>query len=208
MYALRTARAATGRKAIVKIEGGYHGGYDALTVSVKPGLDEAGPEGAPVQRGRIGAASRGQQLAQHEGQDAPVPVVVDLDRRVDAQRHRHAAHRAVGPGDDQAAPGREREAALEAERKSVQTRETIQKTQESNPATKKKLSYKEGRELEELEKRIALNEERKASMELEMSQNPSDFVLIQRLDEELKSVTEELEKDMERWAELAEMADL
>jgi glutamate-1-semialdehyde 2,1-aminomutase len=48
MYALRTARAATGRKAIVKIEGGYHGGYDALTVSVKPGLDEAGPEGAPV----------------------------------------------------------------------------------------------------------------------------------------------------------------
>ena len=48
MYALRTARAATGRKAIVKIEGGYHGGYDALTVSVKPGLDEAGPEEAPV----------------------------------------------------------------------------------------------------------------------------------------------------------------
>ncbi len=48
MYALRTARAATGRKAIVKIEGGYHGGYDALTVSVKPGVDEAGPEDAPV----------------------------------------------------------------------------------------------------------------------------------------------------------------
>lgn len=48
MYALRTARAVTGRKAIVKMEGGYHGGYDALTVSVKPGIDEAGPEGAPV----------------------------------------------------------------------------------------------------------------------------------------------------------------
>ena len=29
MYALRTARAFTGRKAIIKIEGGYHGGYDA-----------------------------------------------------------------------------------------------------------------------------------------------------------------------------------
>ena len=48
MYAVRTARAYTGRKAIVKIEGGYHGGYDALTVSVKPAVDEAGPEAAPV----------------------------------------------------------------------------------------------------------------------------------------------------------------
>ena len=48
MYAVRTARAFTGRKAIVKIEGGYHGGYDALSVSVKPLIDEAGPEDAPV----------------------------------------------------------------------------------------------------------------------------------------------------------------
>ena len=48
MYALRTARAFTGRKAIIKIEGGYHGGYDALQVSVKPGVAEAGPEGAPT----------------------------------------------------------------------------------------------------------------------------------------------------------------
>ena len=48
MYALRTARAFTRRKAIIKIEGGYHGGYDALQVSVKPSLDEAGPEGKPT----------------------------------------------------------------------------------------------------------------------------------------------------------------
>ena len=48
MYALRTARAFTRRKAIIKIEGGYHGGYDALQVSVKPSLDEAGPEGTPT----------------------------------------------------------------------------------------------------------------------------------------------------------------
>jgi glutamate-1-semialdehyde 2,1-aminomutase len=48
MYALRTARAFTGRKAIIKIEGGYHGGYDALQVSVKPAVDEAGPEQAPT----------------------------------------------------------------------------------------------------------------------------------------------------------------
>jgi len=32
MYAIRVARAYTRRKAIVKIEGGYHGGYDGLQV--------------------------------------------------------------------------------------------------------------------------------------------------------------------------------
>ena len=48
MYAVRTARAFTGRKAIVKIEGGYHGGYDALAVSVKPDVADSGPEDAPT----------------------------------------------------------------------------------------------------------------------------------------------------------------
>ncbi len=48
MYAIRVARAYTRRKAIVKIEGGYHGGYDALQVSVKPALDDIGPADAPI----------------------------------------------------------------------------------------------------------------------------------------------------------------
>jgi glutamate-1-semialdehyde 2,1-aminomutase len=48
MYAVRTARAFTRRKAIIKIEGGYHGGYDALQVSVKPDIADVGPEEAPV----------------------------------------------------------------------------------------------------------------------------------------------------------------
>ena len=48
MYAVRTARAYTQRHGIIKIEGGYHGGYDALSVSVKPGVSEAGPEDAPI----------------------------------------------------------------------------------------------------------------------------------------------------------------
>ena len=48
MYAIRTARAVTGKKAIVKIEGGYHGGYDPLQVSVKPALNDIGPAEAPV----------------------------------------------------------------------------------------------------------------------------------------------------------------
>jgi len=48
MYAVRTARAYTQRHAIIKIEGGYHGGYDGLSVSVKPDVAAAGPEDAPI----------------------------------------------------------------------------------------------------------------------------------------------------------------
>jgi glutamate-1-semialdehyde 2,1-aminomutase len=36
MYAIRLARAYTGRNKIAKFEGGWHGGYDALHVAVKP----------------------------------------------------------------------------------------------------------------------------------------------------------------------------
>ncbi|MFM8937428.1 MAG: aspartate aminotransferase family protein [Actinomycetota bacterium] len=47
MYAIRTARAATGKLGIVKIEGGYHGSYDPLMVSAKPTLDKAGSADNP-----------------------------------------------------------------------------------------------------------------------------------------------------------------
>ena len=47
MYAVRTARAHTGKLGIVKIEGGYHGSYDPLMVSSKPGLDQVGSPDDP-----------------------------------------------------------------------------------------------------------------------------------------------------------------
>ena len=47
MYAIRAARAATGKKAIIKIEGGYHGGYDPLQVSVKAPIEKIGSASAP-----------------------------------------------------------------------------------------------------------------------------------------------------------------
>jgi glutamate-1-semialdehyde 2,1-aminomutase len=47
MYAIRAARAATGKKAIIKIEGGFHGGYDPLQVSVKAPIDKIGSVTAP-----------------------------------------------------------------------------------------------------------------------------------------------------------------
>lgn len=47
MYAVRTARAYTGRNGVVKIEGGYHGSYDPLMVSSKPAVDHAGDAHLP-----------------------------------------------------------------------------------------------------------------------------------------------------------------
>ena len=47
MYAVRTAKAYTGKNAFVKLEGGYHGSADAMTVSAKPDLELAGPADEP-----------------------------------------------------------------------------------------------------------------------------------------------------------------
>ena len=47
MYAIRAARAATGKKAIIKIEGGFHGGYDPLQVSVKAPVEKIGTVTSP-----------------------------------------------------------------------------------------------------------------------------------------------------------------
>ena len=46
MYAIRLARAYTGRKKIVKFEGGWHGGYDSLHIGVKSGRKK-GSRGLP-----------------------------------------------------------------------------------------------------------------------------------------------------------------
>ena len=47
MYATRLARAYTDKDKIVKFEGGWHGGYDALQVAVKPPLDMPETSGLP-----------------------------------------------------------------------------------------------------------------------------------------------------------------
>lgn len=47
MYALRLARACTGRKYVVKIEGGWHGGLDQLHVGVHPPFNAPDTLGLP-----------------------------------------------------------------------------------------------------------------------------------------------------------------
>lgn len=47
MFAMRLARAFTGKQKIARFEGGYHGTHDFAEVSTKPDLAKAGPATAP-----------------------------------------------------------------------------------------------------------------------------------------------------------------
>jgi ATP-binding cassette subfamily F protein uup len=96
----------------------------------------------------------------------------------------------------------EEKAAMVAEAKAAKVTVTVPEV----PASKRKLSYKEARELEELEMRIAEAETRKAELEKRMHDNASDYVLIQEWDVELQSLNANLERDLERWTELAEFS--
>jgi ABC transport system ATP-binding/permease protein len=79
-------------------------------------------------------------------------------------------------------------------------------TQSTKPASGAKLSYKEKQELGELEKRIETGEARKVEIEAQLSSSSADFDAITALSEEFTKLTESLERDVERWAELAERA--
>src|SRR5919204_2613993 len=50
MFAMRLARAFTGRPKIARIEGGYHGTHDYAEVSTHPDIADAGSPDAPVAR--------------------------------------------------------------------------------------------------------------------------------------------------------------
>jgi ATP-binding cassette subfamily F protein uup len=73
-------------------------------------------------------------------------------------------------------------------------------------AVKHKLSFKERRELEELEARIEESERRQVEIESELSASSSDSGLVLRLYEEREALTSQLASDLARWAELAELA--
>jgi ATP-binding cassette subfamily F protein uup len=102
---------------------------------------------------------------------------------------------------------RDREAAERS--LAEETAKTASKQRKPAPdiaSAKRKLSFKEARELEELESRIAASEARKATVEKELDANASDHTLVQKLYEELQSLNEALDRDLERWTELAELA--
>ncbi|HEX8459332.1 MAG TPA: ABC-F family ATP-binding cassette domain-containing protein [Pyrinomonadaceae bacterium] len=74
----------------------------------------------------------------------------------------------------------------------------------ANPT--RKLTFKEQRELTELETRIQQTEQRQAAIEIELAANSSDAHLVHQLYTERETLDAQLARDLERWAELAERA--
>jgi ATP-binding cassette subfamily F protein uup len=92
----------------------------------------------------------------------------------------------------------------DAGKTAAREREASKPAQDSS--AKRKLSFKEKRELEELEARIPAAEARKTEIERDLDANSSDHVLVQQLYQELQTLNEQLDRDLNRWAELAELA--
>ncbi|HEX8890631.1 MAG TPA: ABC-F family ATP-binding cassette domain-containing protein [Pyrinomonadaceae bacterium] len=74
------------------------------------------------------------------------------------------------------------------------------------PTTKRKLSFKERKELEDLETRIQEAEARQAEIETELAANASDAHLVHQLFNERELLTARLARDLDRWSELAELS--
>lgn len=74
---------------------------------------------------------------------------------------------------------------------------------ESDSAAKRKLTFKEQKELKELEAAIAERERRQGEIEAELATNASDARLVHQLFDEREQLSAQLARDLERWAELA-----
>ena len=69
-----------------------------------------------------------------------------------------------------------------------------------------KLSSKEKRELEQLERSIQVAESRQSEIAAQLASAGADFALQQKLGAELQSLQQQLEKEIARWSALAEQA--
>lgn len=79
--------------------------------------------------------------------------------------------------------------------------------QPSAPTRPRKLSYKEQREYQGLEQRIAELEAKQAELSQRVNESAGDYQLLMKLTAELEQVSAELDSAVERWAELAEIAE-
>ncbi|NLI77506.1 MAG: ABC-F family ATP-binding cassette domain-containing protein [Candidatus Riflebacteria bacterium] len=100
---------------------------------------------------------------------------------------------AAGPGGDATAPGPEPGAKPGSG---------------SVAAGLRKLTFKERRELEDLERAIAVDEARQAELEALLSVPSGDFQAVAPLTTELQNLLVRLERSMARWAELAARAEV
>jgi ATP-binding cassette subfamily F protein uup len=85
-------------------------------------------------------------------------------------------------------------------------RRPAKQVRDAPASARRKLSFKERKELEAMEARIEAAERRQAEIETELAANSSDAHLVHQLYEEREKLTKQLTHDLERWAELAELA--
>ncbi|HZG53894.1 MAG TPA: ABC-F family ATP-binding cassette domain-containing protein [Pyrinomonadaceae bacterium] len=76
----------------------------------------------------------------------------------------------------------------------------------STTNSQRKLTFKEQRELQELEARIQATELRQGELEIQLAANSSDAHLVHQLFVERETLAAQLARDLERWTELAELA--
>ncbi|HUQ33422.1 MAG TPA: ABC-F family ATP-binding cassette domain-containing protein [Pyrinomonadaceae bacterium] len=79
-------------------------------------------------------------------------------------------------------------------------------TRAAATTAKRKLSFKERKELEALETSIQEAESRRTEIETQLSANSSDAFLVHQLYEEQETLARKLARDLDRWSELAELA--
>ncbi len=104
-----------------------------------------------------------------------------------------------------------RQQLTEAEKKQKELQKADKKEKLKNSATPKgqktKLSYKEQKELEQLEKDIEYLEQEKSTLETELNSGISDFEVLQDISHKIKSVIQQLDEKTLRWMELEELKE-
>jgi ATP-binding cassette subfamily F protein uup len=89
----------------------------------------------------------------------------------------------------------------------VQTSSNPPAQQETNPSvSKKKLSFNEKREFEQLEKEIPKLEQQKAALNEKLASGQLEFQELQEISLTIGKISQELEEKEMRWLELSEMA--
>ncbi len=71
----------------------------------------------------------------------------------------------------------------------------------------RKLTYSEQQELEQIEARIEALETQKTNLQADINSSGSDYIKLQTLAGQLQELEAKLERFMERWLELSEVAD-
>ncbi|ARU59930.1 ABC transporter [Tumebacillus avium] len=101
----------------------------------------------------------------------------------------------------------ERELLAPEKDKPVKAKEDPRAAADDTPAKKLKFTYKEQKEFESIEERIAELEDSIASVQAELAQGGTDYTRLQKLTDQEQQLQNELETAVERWAELNELAE-